>query len=118
MTPFAKDFSDILKATTDDNPLLIAADDGMFSALLVQTLEREIINIPVKFFTIRNIVLEDEYKGKGLFSEFLQTLEETDVPIMFHDVVNARLAVFLESNGYSQHDQEKYGEKIISYYKL
>jgi hypothetical protein len=50
MTPFAKDFSDILKATTDDNPLLIAADDGVFSELLVQTLERGIIKIPVKFF--------------------------------------------------------------------
>jgi hypothetical protein len=107
MTPFAKDFSDILKATTDDNPLLIAADDGVFSALLVQTLEREIFNTPVKFFAIRNIVVQDEHKGKGLFSEFLPTLESTGVPIMFHDVVNARLAVFLELNGYSQHNQEK-----------
>ena len=68
--------------------LFINSDDGVFDKLFIQVLERRIKSKKIKFFAIRNISLKPEFVGLGLFSSFLSQLEELNINLLFHDVVN------------------------------
>ena len=80
--PFIRDFDELVINLKNDieskeSSLYIAKDDenSMIKELLVQNLEREINGKKVSFIAIRNIVLKEEFKGKGFFSNFLIELE-------------------------------------------
>ncbi len=123
--PFIRDFDELIINLKNDikskeSSLYIAKDDenSMIKELLVQNLEREINGKKISFIAIRNIVLNEEFKGKGYFSKFLIELENLKVNIMFHDVINSRLMIYLKSQNYHEYKEKKYEEEVISLYKV
>lgn len=123
--PFIRNFDELIINLKNDieskeSSLYIAKDDenSMIKELLVQNLEREINDKKVSFIAIRNIVLKEEFKGKGYFSNFLIELENLKVNIMFHDVINSRLMIYLKSQNYHEYKEKKYEEEVISLYKV
>lgn len=123
--PFIRDFDELVINLKNDikskeSSLYIAKDDenSMIKELLVQNLEREINGKKISFIAIRNIVLNEEFKGKGYFSKFLIELENLKVNIMFHDVINSRLMIYLKSKNYHEYKEKKYEEEVISLYKV
>lgn len=122
--PFVKNFDDLLQAIAQDAQitemsLYIASDknDSIFEELLVQPLVREIEGVKIRFLSIRNIKLKDNYKSKKLFTNFVKQLENLYIPIMFHDVVNKKLVTFFERNNYYVLHERKYNASVVSYYK-
>lgn len=123
--PFIRNFDELIINLKNDieskeSSLYIAKDDenSMIKELLVQNLEREINGKKVSFIAIRNIKLKEEFKGKGYFSNFLIELENLKVNIMFHDVINSRLMIYLKSQNYHEYKEKKYEEEVISLYKV
>lgn len=123
--PFIRNFDELIINLKNDikskeSSLYIAKDDenSMIKELLVQNLEREINGKKVSFIAIRNIVLKEEFKGKGYFSNFLIELENLRKNIMFHDVINNRLMIYLKSKNYHEYKEKKYEEEVISLYKV
>lgn len=123
--PFIRDFDELVINLKNDieskeSSLYIAKDDenSMIKELLVQNLEREINGKKISFIAIRNIVLNEEFKGKGYFSKFLIELENLKVNVMFHDVINSRLMIYLKSKNYHEYKEKKYEEEVISLYKV
>lgn len=123
--PFIRNFDELIINLKNDieskeSSLYIAKDDesSMIKELLVQNLEREINGKRVSFIAIRNIVLKEDFKGKGYFSNFLIELESLRKNIMFHDVINDRLMIYLKSKNYHEYKEKKYEEEVISLYKV
>lgn len=122
--PFIRNFDELIvniknDINSGDSSLYIAKDDetSMIKELLVQNLERHINGKKITFLSIRNIVLKEDFKGKGYFSKFLMELESLNVNIMFHDVINPRLMNFLKTKNFKEYKEKKYEDEVISLYK-
>ena len=64
------------------------------------------------------IVLKEQYKGKKLFTDFVQELESLKTPLLFHDIVNDKLIPFFGGRGYKMHKEKKYEQEVVSMYRL
>ena len=123
--PFIKDFEHLFSSIREDIKnegeiagCYIADESGIFDGLLVQPLIRSIASKDITLLGIRNIVLKEEYKSKGLFTQFVKNLEGLDIPVMYHDVVNERLVPYFHTRGYQIYKDYKYEQEIISFYRI
>jgi len=123
--PFVKNFDQLLSNIKQDvqnneHSLYIAdeSNDSIFSKVLVQRLTREINGKEVHFVAIRDVDLKENYKGKKLFTAFFKELNSLNINLMFHDIINDKFYSFIEKQGYKIFKEEKYGEELISLYKL
>jgi hypothetical protein len=124
-SPFVKNFDELLlNITTDiqngDIGFYMADDsnESIFDHLLVQKLKRKIDNQEISFWSIRDIKLKEELKGKGTFKTFFKALNAMNINLMFHDVINDRFYSFLMNNGYKVYHEVKYDQELTSCYKL
>lgn len=125
--PLVSNFNELLSKIQEDlkedkvfTGLYIAKDseDSLLEELLVQPLVRKINGKEVTFLSIRNVVLKEQYKGKKLFTDFVQELENLKTPILFHDIVNDKLIPFFGGRGYKMHKEKKYEQEVVSMYRL
>lgn len=124
--PFVKNFEQLFQNIEEDIrkegivSLYVAKDskDSIFLELLVQPLEREVEGVQYKFLAVRNIKIKEEYKGQGLFNNFVQKLETLGIPILYHDVVNDKLPAFFMKKNYKALTEVKYDCEVVSYYNL
>ena len=121
--PFISNFPQLLEKIKLDiqnheDSLFINSDDGVFDKLFIQVLERRIKSKKIKFFAIRNISLKPEFVGLGLFSSFLSQLEELNINLLFHDVVNPNLKKYLLDRNYEILCEKKYECTVISLFKM
>lgn len=87
---------------------LLMAETIYIEQLLIQNLERD----NIVYLALRNVVVAEEYRRTGLFSDILAALEETNRPIFIDDICNKNLFVFLEKRKYSYYEYLKNNEKI------
>lgn len=125
--PLVSNFNELLSKIKEDlkedkvfTGLYIAKDseDSLLEELLVQPLVRKINGKEVTFLSIRNVVLKEQYKGKKLFTDFVQELESLKTPLIFHDIVNDKLLPFFGGRGYKMHKEKKYEQEVVSMYRL
>lgn len=124
-SPFIASFDELFEHIAYDvehsqGSLFIAKEssDSIFNELLVQQLKREIKGQAINFLGIRNIEIKPEFRGQQLFTQFVTRLESLNTPTLFHDVVNPKLHAFFKNLGYLPLYETKYGEEVISYYRL
>lgn len=123
--PFIKNFEHLFSSIRVDikekgqiSGCYIADESGIFDNLLVQPLIRSIFSKEIKFTGVRNIVLKEQHKSKGLFTEFVNSLEALDIPIIYHDVVNSRLVPYFNKRDYKTYKDYKYEQQITSFYRI
>ncbi len=123
--PFVKNFDELLSNIKEDiqnnEYSLYIADEGsdsIFTKVLVQRLTREINGKEIHFIAIRDVDLKENYKGKKLFTKFFKELNGLNINLIFHDIINEKFFKFLEKHNYHIFKEEKYGEELVSLYKL
>lgn len=87
---------------------LLVAKTMYVEQLLIQNLERD----NIIYLSLRNIVVAEEHRRTGLFTDILIALEETNRPILVDDIKNKHLFGFLEKRKYSHYEYLKNNEKI------
>ena len=87
---------------------LLVAKTMYVEQLLIQNLERD----NIIYLSLRNIVVVEEHRRTGLFTDILIALEETNRPILIDDIKNKHLFPFLEKRKYSYYEYFKNNEKI------
>lgn len=124
-SPFIASFEELFERIAYDvkqgqGSLFIAKEssESIFNELLVQQLTREIKGQAINFLGIRNIEIKPEFRGQQLFTRFVTRLESLNTPTLFHDVVNPKLHVFFNNLGYLPLYETKYGQEVVSYYRL
>ena len=71
-----------------------------------------------RVLTIANVVTEDQYRHRGIFTRCLELLEaSTDMPIVIENVLTEYLHPFLLSKGYSRLPMNASGCQPSSYFK-
>lgn len=115
-------YSDVLEAfesVTLDNYtefFMIVKDATPVEKMMVQRLNRVINNVEQSFLSIRDIKIEESLQQKGVFSNFLNILENKGIPVMIDDIINDKLDDFLMRRGYHSFYYTKYENKIRSRY--
>lgn len=121
--PFVYNFDNLLKKIKEfknkDFVFIEEQEDySIFEKLLVQSFKRNINGEDVSFVAIRNIVLKNQYKSKGLFSNFMDLLEQENLNIMLHDIINDDLLEFFKKRNYETYIDTKNNEIRICMFKL
>lgn len=121
--PFAHNFDNLLRKIKEcknkDFVFIEEQEDySIFEKLLVQSFKRNIDGEDISFVAIRNIVLKNQYKSKGLFSNFMDLLEKENLNIMLHDIINDDLLEFFKKRNYEPYIDTKNNETRICMFKL
>ena len=97
---------------------MIVKEASPIEKMMVQRLKRVVNNVETSFLSIRDIRIEEASQQKGIFSNFLNILEQKGIPVMIDDIVNDKLDDFLMRRGYHAFIYEKYGEKVRARYLM
>ncbi len=123
--PFVKNLDELLANIRNDVQngqigFYLANDskNSVFEKLLVQELKREVNGQQVSFLAIRDVRLKEELRGNGYFKAFFEQLNELNIPLMFHDVLNERLQNFLLKHDYKIYKEVKNEQELTSCYKM
>lgn len=93
-----------------NNPSLscLVAETEEIERLLITTLIRDNIN----FLSLRNIVIKENFRRKGIFTSIINALEYTDRNILIDDIINDNLYKFFLDRNYIHYSYVKNNDII------
>ena len=122
MSPFVKNFDELLIRISEspDSVLFINSnqEDCIFEELLIQSMVRFVNGQNIKFIAIRNIKLKQEFKNKGHFTKFIESLISLKRPLLIHDIVNGSLIDFFLKYNFGTLIDYKYDLKMLCMFKI
>ena len=122
MSPFVKNFDELLIRISEssDSILFINSnqEDCIFEELLIQSMVRFVNGQNIKFIAIRNIKLKQEFKNKGHFTKFIESLISLKRPLLIHDIVNDSLIDFFLKYNFGTLIDYKYDLKMLCMFKI
>ena len=122
MSPFVKNFDELLIRISEspDSVLFINSnqEDCIFEELLIQSMVRFVNGQSIKFIAIRNIKLKPEFKNKGQFTKFIESLISLKRPLLIHDIVNDSLIDFFLKYNFGTLIDYKYDLKMLCMFKI
>jgi hypothetical protein len=72
----------------------------------------------IKFIAIRNIKLKPEFKNKGHFTKFIESLISLKRPLLIHDIVNDSLIDFFLKYNFGTLIDYKHDLKMLCMFKI
>jgi hypothetical protein len=72
----------------------------------------------IKFIAIRNIKLKPEFKNKGHFTKFIESLISLKRPLLIHDIVNDSLIDFFLKYNFGTFMDCKHDLKMLCMFKI
>jgi hypothetical protein len=122
MNPFVKNFDELLIRISEspDSVLFINSnqEDCIFEELLIQSMVRFVNGQNVKFIAIRNVKLKPEFKNKGQFTKFIESLISLKRPLLIHDIVNDSLIDFFLKYNFGTFMDCKHDLKMLCMFKI
>jgi hypothetical protein len=122
MNPFVKNFDELLIRISEssDSILFINSkqEDCIFEELLIQSMVRFVNGQNIKFIAIRNIKLKPEFKNKGQFTKFIESLISLKRPLLIHDIVNDSLIDFFLKYNFGTFMDCKHDLKMLCMFKI
>ena len=122
MNPFVKNFDELLIRISEssDSILFINSkhEDCIFEELLIQSMVRFVNGQSIKFTAIRNIKLKPEFKNKGQFTKFIESLISLKRPLLIHDIVNDSLIDFFLKYNFGTLIDYKHDLKMLCMFKI
>ena len=122
MNPFVKNFDELLIRISEssDSILFINSnqEDCIFEELLIQSMVRFVNGQNVKFIAIRNVKLKQEFKNKGQFTKFIESLISLKRPLLIHDIVNDSLIDFFLKYNFGTFMDCKHDLKMLCMFKI
>ena len=122
MNPFVKNFDELFIRISEspDSVLFINSnqEDCIFEELLIQSMVRFVNGQNIKFIAIRNIKLKQEFKNKGHFTKFIESLISLKRPLLIHDIVNDSLIDFFLKYNFGTLIDYKYDLKMLCMFKI
>lgn len=122
MNPFVKNFDELLIRISEspDSVLFINSnqEDCIFEELLIQSMVRFVNGQNVKFIAIRNVKLKQEFKNKGQFTKFIESLISLKRPLLIHDIVNDSLIDFFLKYNFGTFMDCKHDLKMLCMFKI
>ena len=122
MNPFVKNFDELLIRISEspDSVLFINSnqEDCIFEELLIQSMVRFVNGQNVKFIAIRNVKLKQEFKNKGHFTKFIESLISLKRPLLIHDIVNDSLIDFFLKYNFGTFMDCKHDLKMLCMFKI
>ena len=122
MSPFVKNFDELLIRISEspDSVLFINSkqEDCIFEELLIQSMVRFVNGQSIKFIAIRNIKLKQEFKNKGHFTKFIESLILLKRPLLIHDIVNDSLIDFFLKYNFGTFIDCKHDLKMLCMFKI
>ena len=122
MNPFVKNFDELLIRISEssDSILFINSkqEDCIFEELLIQSMVRFVNGQNIKFIAIRNIKLKQEFKNKGHFTKFIESLISLKRPLLIHDIVNDSLIDFFLKYNFGTFMDYKHDLKMLCMFKI
>ena len=122
MNPFVKNFDELLIRISEssDSILFINSkhEDCIFEELLIQSMVRFVNGQSIKFTAIRNIKLKPEFKNKGQFTKFIESLISLKRPLLIHDIVNDSLIDFFLKYNFGTFMDCKHDLKMLCMFKI
>ena len=122
MNPFVKNFDELFIRISEssDSVLFINSkqEDCIFEELLIQSMVRFVNGQNVKFIAIRNIKLKPEFKNKGQFTKFIESLISLKRPLLIHDIVNDSLIDFFLKYNFGTFMDCKHDLKMLCMFKI
>lgn len=90
-----------------DFSVLVAKTDEI-EALMIQILSRD----NVEFIALRNIVVKEEHRRKGIFKSIINALEQTNRNVLIDDLINDNLYKFFANRNYDHYSYVKNNDVI------
>lgn len=116
----------VVKESVKNNEKVYLTDSDLKSVYNIKicdiffmvTINRVIEGKEMSFVSIKAIELKESFRGKGIFNNLINLIEEQNVNIMIDEIINHRLFSYLYNKGYRPLKYKDYHGWIRSMYKI
>jgi len=106
------------KVYLTDSELKSVYNIKIFNNFSMVSIKRIIEEKELCFVSIQIIDLKEPFRGKGIFNDLINLIEEQNINIMIDDIINHRLFAYLYNKGYRALKYKEPHGWIRSMYKI